>query len=180
MAMQVADRNRSNRTITILAIVCAVCELAFAPNIGLGLGRANFALVFAACVALTKGGRTGVICGFAAGLFFDLCTTGPIGLMALFATISSYFLGMEVRNKLATDSLRCVGEFAVSTLVVSLFYHLMMLVLGQGSSFFDAVFLRTLPTAVLTVIAFLPFWFVLARSGSVGSNLGAHSGKRLR
>ena len=45
--MQVADRNRAQRSIAILAVICAVLELALAPNVALGLGRANFALVFA-------------------------------------------------------------------------------------------------------------------------------------
>ena len=54
--MQVADRNRDIRTIVVLAVVCLVLQLALAPNVGLGNGRANFALVFCACVALSRGG----------------------------------------------------------------------------------------------------------------------------
>ena len=164
-----------------MAAVCAVLELAIAPNIALGLGRANFALVFAGCVALAMGGRTGVFAGFASGIFFDLCTTGPIGLMALLATIAAYFLGMEVRNKIANEPRRTVIEFTVATFAVTLLYHLMMLMLGQGSSLLDAIILRTLPTTVLTVIAYLPFMLVLSRRDGGGSTLGgAHAGKRLR
>ena len=179
--MQVADRNRSHRTIVVLAVVCAVLELALAPNVALGLGRINFALVFAGCMAFSFGGRTGVISGFAAGLFFDLCTTGPIGLMALLCTVSAYLLGAEVRNKIATEPGHTVVEFAIATVIVSLLYHLMMLVMGDGSSIFDALFLRTVPTALLTVIAYLPFMLVLSRRDGGGSSLGgAHSAKRLR
>ena len=81
--MQVADRNREARTTVVLAVACLVLQLALAPNLALGNGRANFALVFAACVALTKGGQRAVISGFVAGLVFDLSTTGPVGLMAV-------------------------------------------------------------------------------------------------
>ena len=179
--MQVADRNRTQRTIVTLAVVCAILELALAPNVGIGLGRANFALVFSACIAFLIGGRTGVICGFAAGLFFDLSTTGPIGLMALLCTVASYLMGMEVRNKLANEPGGTIVQFAIVTFAVSLVYHLMMLVLGDSTSLFEAIFLRTLPTTLLTVIAFLPFALVLSRRDSGGSSLGgAHSAKRLR
>ena len=44
--MQVADKNRDRRGTLVLAIVCAVLQLALAPNIGIGNGRANFALIF--------------------------------------------------------------------------------------------------------------------------------------
>ena len=179
--MQVADRNRAQRSIAILAVICAVLELALAPNVALGLGRANFALVFAACIAMTIGGRTGVIAGFVAGLFFDLCTTGPIGLMALLTTVASYLLGMEVRNKIATDGFRTIVDFAIAAFAVSLVYHLMMIVLGDGVSVFDALFLRTLPTVLLTVIAYLPFVLILSHRDGGGSSFGgAHSSKRLR
>ena len=80
--MRVADKNRDRRDTLTLALVCMVCQLALAPNIGIGNGRANFALVFTACVAFNAGGRRGVLAGFFAGLVFDLSTTGPVGLMA--------------------------------------------------------------------------------------------------
>ena len=54
--MQIADKGHDTKGLLILGAVCAVCQLTLAPNIALGNGRANFALVFAACVALTRGG----------------------------------------------------------------------------------------------------------------------------
>ena len=115
------------------------------------------------------------------GLFFDLCTTGPIGLMALLTTVASYLLGMEVRNKIATDGFRTIVDFAIAAFAVSLVYHLMMIVLGDGVSVFDALFLRTLPTVLLTVIAYLPFVLILSHRDGGGSSFGgAHSNKRLR
>lgn len=46
--MQISDKNREARGIALTAIICAVLQLAIAPNVGLGNGRANLALVFAA------------------------------------------------------------------------------------------------------------------------------------
>ena len=99
--MQISDKNREARGIALTAIICAVLQLAIAPNVGLGNGRANLALVFAATVALTSGGGRAVVCGFFAGLFYDLSTTGPIGLMALLLSVCGFALGGEGRNRLS-------------------------------------------------------------------------------
>ena len=91
--MQVNDANRNRKVIAIVACVCALLQLAIVPNIGIANGRANLALVATACLALQIGGRTTVIFGFLAGLFFDLTTTGPVGLMAFELTLVGYLLG---------------------------------------------------------------------------------------
>ena len=177
--MQVADKNRDRRGTLILAIVCAVCQLALAPNIGIGNGRANFALIFTACVAFNVGGRRGVLAGFFAGLFFDLSTTGPVGLMAGCCAAAAYLMGQEGRNRMAGEFGATVAEFSVATLVVSLIYHFAMLVVEQSSSLLDVLVLRTLPTALLTIIAFLPFAWFYSRSTGGGPSLsmgGRHRG----
>lgn len=177
--MQVADKNRDRRGTLMLAIVCAVCQLALAPNMGIGNGRANFALIFTACVAFNVGGRRGVLAGFFAGLFFDLSTTGPVGLMAGCCAAAAYLMGQEGRNRMAGEFGATVAEFSVATLVVSLIYHFAMLVVGQSSSLLDVFVLRTLPTALLTIIAFLPFAWFYSRSTGGGPSLsmgGRHRG----
>ena len=115
--MQVADKNRDRRGTLVLAIVCAVLQLALAPNIGIGNGRANFAIIFTLCVAFNVGGRRGVLAGFFAGLFFDLSTTGPIGLMAGLCAAAAYVMGQEGRNRMAGEFGASVAEFSIATLV---------------------------------------------------------------
>ncbi|WP_443742366.1 rod shape-determining protein MreD, partial [Tractidigestivibacter sp.] len=162
----------------VLAIACAVLQLALAPNIGLGNGRANFALIFTVCVAFNVGGRKGVLAGFFAGLFFDLSTTGPVGLMAGLCAAAAYAMGQEGRNRMAGEFGASVAEFSIATLVVSLVYHLAMLMVGQSSSFLDVIILRTLPTAFLTIIAFLPFAWIYSRSTGGGPNLSMGGRRR--
>lgn len=175
--MQVKDSNRNKRSIGWLALACLVLQLAVAPNFGIGNGRINFALIFSAVVALTIGGRTGVLCGFLAGVVFDLSTTGPVGLMALLLTVSSFQMGMECRNRLSEDLGPSVILFAIHALVVSLVYHLAMLVVGQASSAFDVIVLRMLPTFFLTVLAFAPFAYIYSRGGGNGLDLGRKSAR---
>ena len=175
--MQVSDRNRDQRSILVLAVVCGVLQLALAPNIGLGNGRANFALIFSVCISLMVGGRKSVLAGFCAGLFFDLSTTGPIGLMSLLLCVSSYVMGLEGRNRVSGDLGLTTGSFAAHALAVSLAYHIAMLLVGQASGFVDVIFLRTLPTAFLTIIAFIPFAVWLTRAQPSGPSLGGGRGR---
>ena len=162
--MQVKDSVRSRRDFGILAAICLILQIAVAPNIAFGNGRANLALVFAGIASLMLGGRTGVLCGFAAGLIFDLSTTGPIGLMALMLSIASYILGMEVHDRISEEPVMTLIPFSIAALSVSLVYGLLALAFGMGESLFDAIFLRALPSALLTIIAYLPFLYFLGRS----------------
>lgn len=176
--MQVADRNRDMRTIVVLAVVCLVLQLALAPNVGLGNGRANFALVFCACVALSRGGKRAVIAGFVAGLVFDLSTTGPVGLMAFCLTCASYLMGLEGRDRMSGDLASAATTFAVAALGVSFVYHLAMLLVGQADSLIDVLVFRTIPTALLTFVAFLPFAYYFSRvRSSGGASLGGGAGR---
>lgn len=169
--MPYATQNPRSRSF-VLPLVCAVLQLAIAPQIGLGNGRINFMLILAACIALRSGGRTGVIWGFLAGLFFDLSTTGPIGLMAAELTLCSWVLGRECRNRLSEDRSANLIAFGVADLLVSLGYSLAMLATGNASGFLATVFLRALPMAVLTFVFFLPFLHVLGRPQAGGGRLG--------
>lgn len=184
--MQIQDRNRQRKTTVILAVICALLQLSLSHVIGLGSGHPSFCFVFAVCMALTRGGTIGVVSGFAAGLLFDLTTTGPMGLMSLLLTICSFILGYKVRNALAENPRVAFAEVAVASLVVNLVYSFAMLITGDASSIIDVVFFRALPTAILTFLVFLPFGWVLSRQshlglgsgGTIGHTLGSHLGGR--
>ncbi|WP_068540614.1 rod shape-determining protein MreD [Olegusella massiliensis] len=155
--MQIRDKNKNRRSFGVLALICIVLQLALAPNIGIGNGRANIAMVFAGIVSLSVGGGAGVLASFAAGVFYDLSTTGPFGLMAFLLTVMSYILGSEERNRLSDEPTESITAFAASSLVANLVYHLTMLFVGASKSFVDAVVLRTLPTFLLTLLVFAIF-----------------------
>ena len=178
--MQVKDSNRNRRDFAVLALICLVLQVAVAPNIALGNGRANMALVFAGLTSLLVGGRLAVGCGFLAGFVFDLSTSGPIGLMSFLLTIASFVMGLEARNRLADDFRGAVTTFAAYAAAVSAFYHIAMFLVGEASSLVDVIFLRTLPTWVLTVAAFAPFASVLSRATGNALTLGGKPSKSAR
>ncbi len=174
--MQVTNRNREARTTVVLAVLCFVLQLTLAPNVGLGNGRANFALVFTACFVLFSGGRAPAVAGFVAGLLFDLSSTGPIGLMAFCLTLVGFALGLGARERVVGDLATSVVYASASSLAVSVVYHVAMLLVGQSSSLIDALFLRALPTALLTIVAFLPFAYYFSRVRTHGMGLsGRHA-----
>ncbi len=174
--MQIANKSRDNKSAVLLAVLCLVLQLAVSSNIGLGNGRANFALIFSACYALTQGGPRSVVVGFFSGLIFDLSATTPIGLMALILSVSSYLLGAEARNRMSGDFGGSVVLEALAALGTSVAYCLGMLISGQSSSIVDALILRALPMAFLTILFFLPFAYYYSRIRTSGPNLGAGGG----
>lgn len=178
--MQVKDTNRSRRDLALLAVACLVLQVAFVPNVPLGNGRANAALVFSGVVSLLVGGQVGVFCGFLAGLVFDLSTTGPIGLMAFLLTIGSFVVGIEARNRFADDLRGSLSAFATLDLAVTLLYHVAMFLVGQANGLVDVVFLRTLPTFVLTMLLFAPFAWFISHTTSTALTLGGKPSKSAR
>lgn len=187
--MQLNDGMQGRRTLAVVAGACCLAQLALVPHVGIANGRANLMLVLAAVAALRFGGRTGVVTGFLAGLLFDLTTTGPIGLMAFELTVCAFVLGRECRNRLAEEGVACVATFAAADGAVCLAYNLAMLLVGESRSLFGILFLRALPSFVLTLLCFLPFLYALAmRPGSgpslsgrpgLGAGRGRHLGGRL-
>lgn len=159
--MQVRDKNKNRRSFGLLALICLFLQLAVAPHVGFAEGRANIAMVFTGVVSLSVGGGAGVLVSFAAGLVYDLSTTGPFGLMALLLTVMSYVLGSEERNRFADEPAESLTSFAASSLVALLMYHLTMLFMGASSSLIGALFMRTLPSYLLTLLVFAAFSYVL-------------------
>ncbi len=178
--MQVKDSNRNRRDFLTLAAICLVLQVAVAPNIALGNGRANFGLVFAGVASLLVGGQFGVFCGFLAGLIFDLSTTGPIGLMSFLLTIGSYVVGIEARNRIADDFVGSMRQFAQMAFIVSLAYHVAMFLVGEATSVMDVVLLRTLPTFALTLLGFAPFAYVISHATGSALTLGGKPSKSAR
>ncbi len=176
--MQVNDLNRNRRFIAILSAACVLLQLALAPHVAFGNGHPNFCLVLTGCAALALGGRRGVIFGFLTGLFFDLCTTGPVGLMAFELTLAGFFLGSEIRNRIKDDTRAAILNFLIAAAIVELVYNSTMLVVGQATSLVDVIVMRALPSTILDVLMFVPLAFILAR-GPQGPSLGhgsAHLG----
>ena len=173
--MIVNDPSRSRRSSIILAVVLALAQLALVPYLGLLGGRANLALVLVGCATLGGDAQKAPAIGFAAGLFFDLSGSGPIGLMALLLTGCAYLMAAADRSRVADDLAGAATLFVPAALAVELAYAVVLLVTGASSSFVDAVFLRALPGATLDCVVFGLVGLVLSRAQGPASGVGGRS-----
>lgn len=182
--MIVNDAAKGRRTSVVLAVVLGLLQLSVIPNVGILGGRANLALVFVACACLGGDARKAPAIGFAAGLFYDLAGSGPIGLMALLLTLVGYVFAASGRSRVADDFGGSLVMFAPLASVVGVVYALVLLVLGISPSFVDAVLLRAIPGAVLDCVALSIVAAVLSRtsanSGGLGGGAHGRGGYTLR
>lgn len=155
--MQVRDANVRRRGLVLAAVITGFLQLAVAPNISLFSGHANFCLAFAAYVALSIGGPTGVVCGFLAGLFFDFSATTPIGLMAFELCLMSYLLGVERRNRLVDGLGNAVRLFALAAAVVELLYFSVMLIVDGSDGFAWMIAGACVPSIALDILVFAAY-----------------------
>ena len=173
--MQIKDTNKSRRVGVALMVVCLLLQVMVSPNIGMGNGRINFAIVYAGVCALEVGGRSAVLSGFFAGLVFDLLSTGPVGLMSGLLTIFSFVLGREERNRFSDGPVSAFSAFGIGSLAVISAYHLCALFFGDAATIGDVILLRILPTFAMTFIGFAPFAYFKMRGVALGR--GKHAGK---
>ena len=80
------------RVLAIAAAVYAVFQVGFAPQVSLLGGTFNFMVAFALVIGPGLGAHRGVIAAFLCGLFYDLTSPVPVGLMALILSISVVWL----------------------------------------------------------------------------------------
>lgn len=160
------------------AVVAALLQLALTPQVQILGGTINFMVVFAVAAALCSDARTAVFAGFFAGLFFDLTSTAPVGLMALLLTIASYVVAnasFGMTPGANADSLRIAG---VAILAVNLVNGLALLALGTETSLFQALVGHGLSSSVLEALAVVPFLAVMGPNAQTGVFSGRAAGRR--
>jgi rod shape-determining protein MreD len=175
--MQIKDSNKSRRSHIALAVGCFLLQVMLSPNMGMGYGRVNFALIYACVYALSVGGRQGVVSGFLSGLLFDALTTGPFGVMGALLTILSFALGLEERNRFSDGFVSVLSAYGVGSFVVLVLYHIALSLLGGPINLMDVLIMRVLPSFALTFVCFLPFAYyqVHMSAGMRGKHIGSKS-----
>ncbi len=170
--MIVNDQSQRTRRVVILCVICFALQLALAPFIVIGAGHVNFCLVCAFAAAFMGGGSTPLWVAFISGLFFDLTSTTPVGLMTLLLVLAAFVLNLGDRDRILDEPVRCLRDGAVMVLGVELLYQLMLLIVEPGVPIFDVLFLRWLPASLLDWLCLVPFVLVLARTKSDVLTLG--------
>ena len=177
MNLSAAPSSRSRSSIAVFCIVAAILQLVIAPQLALFGGRINFMLVLTAVLAVSGDARTLVYIGFFAGLFYDLTTVAPIGLMALLLTIAGSLtaaLSRGIAPGASMESLRMTG---VAILAVNVVYTIALFALGSETNLLIALGVHGLASTVLDLlVAFLALAFVPQADSGRGFG-GGRSGR---
>ena len=178
--MEIRDKYKYHRVIAILAIICALLQLMFAPHIHIIGGVINFMMILTVSVALIGGSRYGCITGFFAGLFYDLTSPVPMGLMMLFLSIMGFILGSSERNRVVEQLVDAVKLSFFACSICNMVYGVCLLMLHIEHSFLQAVLVHGLMSGVVTALVSIPFMYILSRTDMGQGFAGRAGGTRFR
>ena len=157
------------RVLGIAAAVYAVLQVGLAPQVSVMGGTFNFMVAFALVIGPGLGAHRGVIVAFLCGLFYDLTSPVPVGLMALILSISVFWLSSSALVNQRGLSVQTIRALLIVTVAVNMVYGLVLFFLGVETSLFAALLGHGLGSTVLDVLAGLPLL-------SLGSSAEPHQG----
>ena len=140
-----------------LIVICCVLQAGLAPQIALGDGTVNFMLVLAIISSIKEAPSRAVVTGFLAGLFFDLTSATPVGLMALLLTVLSFVLNRSFGTLGGLEHKTQIAVGAVASVALNMCFGLVLFVMGIETNILVAIFDDGLWTGMLTAIALVPF-----------------------
>jgi len=144
-------------------LIAAVLQAGLAPYMAIGHVVPNFLLLVVVTLALVEGPAAGAGVGFAAGLMFDLLSSGPVGPMTIVLIITGYLAGLMHENMFAEGWLLPLTVLAVASLSAEVAYGLILDLLGAGGPFWLTFFTKMLPGAVYNTVLGLLVYPWLAR-----------------
>ena len=164
--MQLHDPARPGAPAPALIAVACVLQVAHSPQVSILGGTFNFMLVLSLVLALSRGPGPAGGAGFACGLFFDLTSTAPVGLMALILTLSAFTVSFASRGSLGglnADTMRFIG---VAALIANMAYGLCLFFLGDQGDLLWALGGHGISSTVLDLLAAAIFLAATASSSS--------------
>lgn len=162
------DQARQKTFLITAGIICAVLQVGFAPHIHLFNGHPNFALIFSGLAMATLSSTPSVLCGFFAGVFFDLVGAGPFGLMAFCLTGMNFLCGIDSAKRMGESWLETFRLFCLCALCVELISLIGETIVGDVN-FGMAFLLAFLPAVFWDCLFSLPFFYVLGRLTTTAS-----------
>ncbi|MCL2528719.1 MAG: rod shape-determining protein MreD [Coriobacteriia bacterium] len=143
------DQSQPRMSIVVFtALIAIILQLVVAPAITLFGVVPNFIMVAAIITALRNGPVRSTVTGFLLGLFFDLCSLGPMGAMTLVLTILSYAVSSLNRGGFAgniiIDLFTMIAAVALGEFLVSVIYA----IAGANPQFMLSLVQLVLPAIV--------------------------------
>lgn len=164
--MQLRESGNTARTAQVLAIVAAVLQVALAPQISIAAGTVNFMVVLAITLALSSDASSAVFIGFFSGLFYDMTSSAPIGLMALILTVVSFLVSASARGAMGGLTRESIRLAVLGIAIVNVAYGICLFVMGEQTDLLWAVLGHGISSTVLDSLVALVFLMVAAPSSS--------------
>lgn len=155
--MDFREQQTGSSSSVALVIIAVVLQAGLSPQVSVGGGTFNFMIIVAALFAFRGEASKAVIAGFLSGLFFDLTSSTPVGLMSLLLTIGSFALVHSAPVQGGASNSAQVLTLFVFSLVLNIVFGLILLVMGIQTDIFVALFGHGLMTSILTALVSYPF-----------------------
>lgn len=149
-------------TIRRLLLAAVVIIGALVQNCALSVGSIQICILIPLCViiAMFEKELAGIFYGILAGCLWDVSTTTPDGMKALFLALTGCICGLLVRYVMRNNLLSALVLCAASGLVFSI-THWAVYVIPNAQGMFRALFLFYLPQVLLTALSAIPLYFLL-------------------
>lgn len=149
---------------TVAALAGAlVLQVMLAPHLAVFGVVPDLLLLVVITLAFVEGPSAGAAGGFAAGFLGDLLGTGPIGAWALVLAVAGYAAGLLAENLFAEGWLAPATVAIITGLVTDASYLVVVVILGAGPDFWQALVSVVLPRAVYNSVLVLLAYPWLAR-----------------
>lgn len=133
--------------------IAAVLQIIIGSQLSLFGGNVNIMLALVAVLAVGGDPRSLAYIGFFAGLFFDLTSAVPIGLMSLLLTLVGFFAATASRGISGGFSMQSLVVVLISIVTVNVIYALALFFLGVETNLLISLGVHALASTVLTALA---------------------------
>ncbi|MDO4436739.1 MAG: rod shape-determining protein MreD [Coriobacteriaceae bacterium] len=172
MAFEMNSNRRTRSGFVITVIACMLLHLMLAPQFSVMGGRFNFMLVLTAVCAISGDSRSMVYVGFFSGLFYDLTTASPIGLMPLLLALTGYTIALMSRGLASDLGMQTIRVVILAVFAVNIICSVALFFMGVESNLLTAVGVHGLASGVLDVLACVPL-LLMGGSGNSGSGFSS-------
>jgi rod shape-determining protein MreD len=183
------DKRLHTRYLLLFAALAFVAQAALAPSIAVMSVTPDFVIVTVAVVALFCDSVRTTVFGFILGLSYDFLAGGPIGVMALIATVIGFAMSSLNKAAFATGWLIELAVVIVAALFGEFLHAVVLAVIGYDGDFVYSLFFRAAPgmlyDSIIGLVALLVINLAKSRRERergrlFGSGSGSGSGRKGR
>lgn len=139
-------------SLVIVGVIALLAQIIVAPNIRIVGAVPDLVLVTVIIQALRLPQTPATVFGFASGLFFDLVSSGPFGLMTLILTLLSLVVSALTKGTFTEHWIMELLFVILATLFGELLYGVALALVNPDLDFFGSLLSIVLPTTLYDAV----------------------------